>query len=344
MSKPLLLGLAVAIVDGACSTGFEGELYGEYVTFDLDEAGRPCAGTLPHLDRYVERAFEFLEASPPPTGWNVPVRVFTSNDCLDTGGHACYLPSEGEIHVDDLDDGARASAVLRHELAHAVVYQVWGRSLPFFEEGLANALSETRDLEFVSSANVPVHDMMDREAREVDYTAAARFTRFLIDSRGLDRFRSLFRRVDGSSLDDVMAAFAEVYGEGFQALEDEYLSGAPRCVYQLDICDTVAIETVDEVWMATFSASCDDPDFYGSTSAESVIMATQRTVELEQGGRYRFIASSSVILRRCGDCSEQLVHRFSATDVELDLPPGVYTIEISPTADTVAAVGLLLLE
>jgi hypothetical protein len=344
VSKPLLLGLAVSIVDGACSTDFEAELYGEYVTFDIDEVRQPCAGTLPHLDRYVERAFEFLDASPPPPGWNVPVRVFASNDCLDTGGHACYLPSEGEIHVGDLDDGARASAVLRHELAHAVIHQVWGRSLPFFEEGLANSLSETRELEFVSSVNVPINDMMDREAREVDYTAAARFTRFLIDSRGLDRFRRLFTRVDGSSLDDVVVAFAEVYGEGFQELEDEYLSGAPRCVYQLDICDDAAIEAVDEVWMATFAASCDDPDFYGSTSAESAIMASQRTIELEKGGRYRFIASSSVILRRCGDCSEQLVHRFSSADVELDLPSGMYTIEISPTADNVVDVGLLLLE
>jgi hypothetical protein len=40
-------------------------------------------------------------------------------------------------------------------------------------------------------------------------------------------------RTPGVSAPEIM----DIYGEGFDAVEAEFLSGAPRCMFQVDICD-----------------------------------------------------------------------------------------------------------
>lgn len=183
----------------------------------------------------------------------VPVHVVSESTCRHS---ACYRPGDKAVFIDVLDEsGARASGVLRHELSHAVIDHRWGQSVAFFEEGLAEALSRTADWPQAPVEIAPVGDLLDRDPGSLDYTAAARFVRFLIDTRGLARFKQMFHAASEHTQDAVRATFVTVYGEDFDGLEVEFLSGAPCCTFQVDICDTGHVERVGGSWSLTFAAS-----------------------------------------------------------------------------------------
>lgn len=141
--------------------------------------------------------------------------------------------------------------------------------------------------------------------------------------------------------DGIRTAFLDVYGEDFEAIESEYLSGAPRCTFQVDICDAEQAEHVGPGWSLTFAASCDDPDFYGSISAEDENIATQRTIFVELAGSYHLSSSSPVLLARCGDCEEQVIPTllYGGTDIELE--EGLYTLEFTLTKAAVVTLELV---
>jgi len=310
---------------------------GERVDFIFENTSRQlCAGSAPHLNEYVERAFDFF-GEPVPDDFVVPVHVVNEPPCRH---NACYRSRDRAVFIGVLDEsGARASGVLRHELSHAVIDHLWGQSVPFFEEGLAEALSRTADWTQTSIEIAPVGDMLDREARSLDYTAAARFVRFLIDTRGLARFQQMFQAASERTQGAVRATFMAIYGEDFDALESEFLSGAPRCTFQVDICDMGLVERVGASWSLTFAASCDDPEFYGSIGSEDEKIATQRTIFVEATGVYRLSTSSPVLLARCGDCEEQIDPTL-LNGGDLELEEGFYTLEFTMTKDSVVTLEL----
>ncbi|WP_434421548.1 hypothetical protein [Nannocystis pusilla] len=213
-----------------------GASHDQHVEISLENDAREvCAGSVAHLDRYINRAFNFFGiAAPAPLG--VPVLVVgTESPCADLySSSSCYVAGEETVYLADLDlEGRRTLGVVRHELSHAVIDRVWGQSAPFFNEGLAESLSQTLD-RATPPALAPVGAMLDRIPAEVDYTAAAYFVRFLIDTRGLERFKQVFQQSLGHSRAEIEALMASIYGESFQALEAEYLSGPARCQYQLE--------------------------------------------------------------------------------------------------------------
>lgn len=334
------LAAATAVAGAACEPE-PGPSLGKYVHFIFEHEERTlCAGTVEHLDRYVERVFEFFEAS--PEGFHVPIYVVEDSSC---SASACYYFQA--VYIETLDfPGKRVSGTLRHEISHAVVDSILGPGVSFFAEGVAEAFSGTRTW-LVDDAVVPVGALLD-EDKDLDYTAAARFVRFLIDTRGLERFKQIYRKATKQSQPAIRAAFEAVYGETFEAIEAEYLSGAPRCQYQLDLCDPATVEPLGSAWSVELAASCLDPDFYGSDGDDGVRMVSQRTVEVEVSGRYRLrtshepqdspggesFLSSEVRITRCGACEEQFTHVLRV-EAELDLEPGIYALEFLPANDSV---------
>lgn len=321
----------------------------QYIEFSFENEARSlCAGSEPHLNHYFERVFEFFGIDV-PDDFSVPVRVTDEIPCP---WRACYQPDKKAVYISDLDMlGDRTGAVLRHELTHAIIDRFWGQGAPFLEEALAESLSQTLD-RAMSPALVPVGDMLGRVPAEVDYTAAAYFVRFLIDTRGLERFEQLFRGSLGRSRAELEALMASVYGESFQALEAEYLSGPERCQYQLDVCEPESAIAVADRFHLTRAASCDDPDFYGSASDDDLDIAAQQTIEIEAGGTYRLrivydapplsteYPRSRVVLTRCGDCDEQSIRTFRQADEELQLEAGIYALEMVMPFDTVVTIDL----
>lgn len=328
--------LAVGAALAACAVAPDSS--GEHVEFVFENESRQlCAGSVPHLNSYVERVFDFFE-EPVPEAFVVPVHVVNDSTCRHG---ACYRPGDKEVFTESLDElGARTSGVLRHELSHAVIDRVWGRSVPFFGEGLAEALSPTSDWSQASMEIAPVGGMLDSGTDSLDYTAAARFVRFLIDTRGLARFKRMFQAASERTQSAIRTAFVEIYGEGFDTLEAEFLSGAPRCMFQVDICDMEHAESVGPVWSLAFAASCDDPDFYGSIGRYDETIATQRTIFVESAGAYHLSASSPVLLARCGDCEVQSIPTL-VYERDLELQEGHYTLEFTMTKDTVVTLELL---
>lgn len=328
--------LAVGVALAACTVAPDPS--GGHVEFVFENESRQlCAGSVAHLNSYVERVFEFFE-EPVPEAFVVPVYVVNDSTCRHG---ACYRPGDKEVFTESLDDlGARTSGVLRHELSHAVIDVVWGRSVPFFGEGLAEALSPTSDWSLVAMEVAPVGDMLDSGTDSLDYIAAARFVRFLIDTRGLARFERMFQAASERTQGAIRATFMEIYGEDFDAVEAEFLSGAPRCMFQVDICDVEHAESVGPAWSLAFAASCDDPDFYGSIGSDDESIATQRTIFVESAGAYHLSASSPVLLARCGDCEVQSIPTL-VYERDIELQEGHYTLEFTMTKDTVVTLELL---
>lgn len=307
-----------------------------------------CAGSVDHLDRHIERIFAFL-GEPVPSDFVVPIEIGSPDHPCESSN--CF--DDGKVWVRALDTSGvleRPSAILRHELVHAVHARAWGLSVPFINEGLADALSRVTDSRPGSMA---IGDMLDKPPLELSYDEAARFVRFLLDTRGLSRFRELSRGAPGRDAAGLRAWIGEVYGEAFEDIEAEYLSGAPRCYYQLHLCDPVEAERVEDDWYATLPASCSDAEFYGAADADGELFATRRTLELVRGGRYQVSSrfafeplgagsiAASVTVVRCGDCDQISVDEVNLSSVERELSAGIYALEIVMPFDTVVSVSLV---
>lgn len=299
---------------------------GRFVTVSaVEDPEMVCLGTGLYMDVYIERLFEFFEAAV-PADFTVPVNIVTGSACTKLDRIACYDPETRSVYAESFDSlGYRTLGVLRHEVTHAVVHALWGRSVPFFEEGIAEALSRSIPGSIgPSEGSVSVLGMVDAAAEDVDYMVAARFSRFLIDAHGLARYRQMFQgSPQGSSRGEIVQLFGEVYGKSLTELEAEF-SEQSRCAYQMDVC-AAPIEAVSLSWAASVAVSCEDPFMYGASWGS---MGRQWTLSISHGGRYRLQASVPVVIERCGACQAQATQGFS-TDVEVDLQPGVYNLEVS---------------
>ncbi|WP_434418465.1 hypothetical protein [Nannocystis pusilla] len=321
---------------GACTADEPRE--GEHIDFIFEaHEYELCTGTAAHLDGYIEGVFKFLGTT--PGEFVVPVDVVTTVTCGEReDATGCYDPNDERVIV-SLDEyfRFRPTAVLRHEVTHAIVHRAWGSSVPFFQEGLAESLSRTEavNTEWMPEPR-PILDMLDSPANEVDYEAAALFTRYLIDRIGVAAFRTIYQGVHDGTRSEIVTRIEAATGEAFAALEADFLSGAPRCTFAIDLCDPQGAVTiaVGDSWSTAFEASCLAPEFYGSQSSEAMFTATQLRVELQGTGRYRvhLLADAefdpSVELMRCGDCEEQFVRRIW-DGMELDLGAGLYAVEFT---------------
>ncbi len=325
----------------ACDTDHRAdpETAGEHIDFIFEKSDRAlCKGSLSEYDGFIERVFGLLEVDIPPK-YRALVQIVDDAPCP---RDACYR-REDRVYMENLDSlGVRPAETLRHELVHAVAYQAWGATVSFFAEGLAVALSQGAEVVPSSEGPVAVHDMLGDSSLVLDYWAAGRFTRFLIDTRGLDRFKQVYTGAQTRSIEAVQGVIEEVYGESFADIEAEYLSGAPRCLFQLDVCDLDVAEKVGSAWASTFAVSCDDPDVYGSVGADDTQMATRRTLEIETAGTYRLTTGAHLFLSRCGDCDVQFRREFRySTDIDIELDAGFYALEFVETQDTVVEVALV---
>lgn len=259
---------------------------------------------------------------------------------------------DGTVWVKPLDTGRwdRPARLLRHELVHAVHERVWGTSIPFFNEGLAQALSS-----LVSSqpGSMAIGDMLDKPAEEVNYDEAGRFVRFLLDTRGVVRLRELLRGAPGKDAAGLRAWIGAVYMEPFADIEAEFLSGAPRCHYQLHLCDAADAAQLTDSWSINVLASCQEPGFYGVSNAGVELFATRRTLELVQGGRYQIARSyavdasdpvsqtARVTFVRCGTCDQVSIQEMYPGESELQLSPGLYALEVIMPFEREVAVDLV---
>lgn len=334
---------------GSCTADDAPDISGRHVEVFLDtERSILCAGGIEHFDRYIEQICNHLEISLSPQ-FNVTLQV-TDNPPCPLG--ACYRPDDRVVYISDFDPlGYIVSGLPRHEITHAVVDHHWGQSTPFLEEGLAETLSNSL-LESTKTGPVsPVRDMFGLQARDVDYVLAARFVRFLIDTRGVPRFRRLYSAAYEASREEIILAVETIYLETLDEIEGEFLS-RDRCQYQFSTCDIDNAATVFDKWSMEAAASCLHPDFFGSQADEMLTVATQRTIKIQTTGTYRIVFpnytnvfdrwSSRLTFVRCGNCEEQFISSTGAISTDIYLSEGFYSLQISATDETILDVSLQL--
>ncbi len=200
--------------------------------------------------------------------------------------------------------------------------------------------------------------MLDGTPPEIDYLTAGRFVHFLIETRGISQFIQLYQFNKTRSQATIRASFSTIYGESYESIEEEYLSGDRRCGFSLGFCDPDEAETVQSSWSVSLATSCLDPDFYGAVGEAGTITATQRVLKLTQTGQYRlriafteqFLESdgshgvSQVTLLRCGGCDEQRLLYLYTGEYYGVLESGLYTVIIAPAGESTVTLDIQLID
>lgn len=331
--------LAAIAIASSCIPAPEPEVFGRRVSIGFEsEPQALCAGTVEYLDLIVEQAFAFL-GEPVPVDFRVPIRVVSDLPC-DLHAAACFHVGKRAVYVTTLEPDIRNPffGAVRHELMHAVVYETLGRSVPFLEEGLAEALGRgIFESPFVVSENPDVGPQIVADALDLDYEVVARFTRYLIDEFGLDLFKRLFRQARVQSDAWVRNSFARILGVEFDRINEKFQSGEPRCTYQLDRCRPDDAELVAFGWSEEFTGSCADPDFVGTWDS---VAFRDKTIHLTEGGRFLLRSTSELVFSRCGECPVQFLQEFDESEmskgVVVDLDSGIYNFHIRQPSDEVS--------
>ncbi|MEM9455126.1 MAG: hypothetical protein AAGF11_13175 [Myxococcota bacterium] len=180
------------------------------------------------------------------------------------GALGCYR--DGEIHT--LWYG------LEHEIVHAVAGPL-GRPEPLWIEGIAEALSgRTHDGEVDVGSLVGLED-----GRDVEYSTAGHFTRWLLEEYGVEGIRDLARE----------SSFEDTYGMELGDAGADYETNAPWSYPHWNPCRGERLDpTLEGEWVHDIVVDCDDP--WSSAEYESG-PTVLRTIDIEDPGTYRLFVT-----------------------------------------------------
>jgi hypothetical protein len=146
-----------------------------------------------------------------------------------------------------------------HELAHVHLGRL-GQPRPWLSEGMAVMLE---DWLAGPSSQTPTEMMKATKSSEVDYWSAGNFTRYLRDRYSMATLLHYFEATHGASVERSIAAFREVFGDDFAAVEADYLALADPLHAGLLSCDQTEIAWDGGTWRYATELSCDDADAIG---------------------------------------------------------------------------------
>jgi hypothetical protein len=146
-------------------------------------------------------------------------------------GYACQTGEGGAVHS--------VQSCHPHEVIHAITFAI-GRPPALFEEGVAVAYDwrfamEEGDVhalarrKLVQQKLYPLHSFLTTtEFQAYDsptiYIEAGSFVKYLIDTCGPDKMRSLFALPRHSDPQEIKTTFQEIYGQSISDMENEWLT------------------------------------------------------------------------------------------------------------------------
>lgn len=251
MTSPRLVAWVVLV--GACARDDAAryDLDGLEVVEDFDEP--ICAGTF----EFFERRLSMLERETglPRDPKGLVFHWIYERDAI---GEHCVQPAGG------CASGRSFYGPLisySHELVHAHLSRL-GRPRAWLSEGMAVMLDdEFRDEP--DPLNTPSELLADDDAHYLDYSSAGAFTAYLRDRYGMAALLDYYEATAGADVDDSVAAFREVFGDDFSAVEADYLATFPRVAVGMLDCDVPEIERVGDTWSHTFDLVCDEATSIG---------------------------------------------------------------------------------
>jgi hypothetical protein len=246
--------IAWSLLVGACAReeGQHHELDGLTVIEDFDPP--ICAGTFP----YFEHRLDWLERA---TGLPRDPKGLTYRWLFDGAAleAVCGSPlggcAIGRTFYGDL-------FVFSHELAHAHLARL-GYPRPWLTEGMATMMEDQH-----SGAPHPLFTptvmMRLDKARDIDYAAAAAFTRYLSDRYGMALLLDYYETAADADEEMSRMLFAEVFGDSFADIEADYLDGGlPTFGGSLDCDGPENVAWSDDTWEHSFRLACDEPGSIG---------------------------------------------------------------------------------
>jgi hypothetical protein len=264
-----------------------------------------------------------------------------TNGMVEFGGGAAALfaASDDPVHI--------------HELVHAVVYDVYGVSLPFFMEGVATAYQRrlTNEVRFPPLRDPTDEILLERES--LNYGVAGTFTAFLMTRRGPAAFFDLYHGVrDATTLAQVDDQMRRVYGSDLAALVQLFLSEIPctddEFILQAYDCAATELAWTGETWEHSMTLDCNGDAVYGGIGEFPALNAISVTLQVETPAIYELQAVGeedvTVRLGPCFSCPWELADTILVTNMSttVALEPGSYFVRIEADSELVADVDLSL--
>lgn len=168
---------------------------------------------------------------------------------------------------------------------------------PFWSEGAAVTL-QSDPTYFDSTAPV---DNLELDAPQLNYSTAGHFSRWLIETHGIERFRELLR-APGSARE----AFERSYAQTFEAAQAQYFAEAPSRYPAWLACDHPDLRQPAALdWAETLEIDCEQPDVRSTPLG----IGAFRVLTISERGFYEITttAESGVILRCPDDLPPELV-------------------------------------
>ena len=242
-----------------------------------------CRG---NLDRY-EHVVTTLESALDTTlDQKVKVYIWDSREvddpgwCHDEGLGGCY--SDGKIFSEVHS--------VEHELVHAVI-DTFGSPSAFWSEGAAEALQVDRARAGGSKPSTNVDKTL---ASTVSYASAGHFSRWLLETYGIELYRELLR-----SPKDGREAFESVYGLSFTDAEAAYFDQAAHSYSAYISCEELPLAQLDgQRWSESIEIDCAEPSTYGDIDG----LYSRRVVTISERASYAIsTAAAWMTIIRCPD-------------------------------------------
>ncbi|PRQ07470.1 hypothetical protein ENSA7_28630 [Enhygromyxa salina] len=298
---PITCAAVVACVLG-CNDLPELRYETEHLRIGTASDGLLCQGNLDHYERLITTLEQQLG-----TSVRTPIHVylwdesrfFPDSGWCDDSLIGCYR--QGAVYADFIS--------IEHELVHAVV-DTFATPTPFWSEGAAMALGSSRTFFGETS---PVDNLDLHASPQLDYRPAGHFSRWLLETHGLELYRELLR-ARGSSRE----AFERTYDMTMEEAQELYFAEAPHAYGALNTCDHPDLpQTGDLQWSETIEIDCAAPNVWGT----SQVIGALRVLTVTERGFYELTTTEQEgAIIPCFD--EDLEHPVLVGDPNYgDVPP-----------------------
>lgn len=342
--------LLLVCLTASCTPEFELDRWrGQHLDYDTATPLQVCAGTHAYMDGFIpfvagELGIDDLSERP-------RYRWLTHEQLKSlTGGVAIgHGIASGSI-------ASSQEPTLIHELVHTVTYTALGRSLPFFEEGIAMAYSRPLSNEYAYPMLLvdPREDILLPQA-ELNYGRAGSFTIYLLATYGPEPFLELYVATrDRRNMSDIKDDFWRIYGVELDAAVEGTLSREPCTGDEFIVlpydCDAPEIAWASSGWTHETTLDCDRGDVYGGIYDERPpVNATSVTLVIPENGSYDLQTSgdraATVRLGACFGCPwdrPDVVLEAGTSSLET-LKPGTYYVRVEASVELEPAVRVDLL-
>ena len=267
MGRPGATYLLLACTLFGCGRGFDGPRYETSHSTIVTSFEEPlCAGDLANIERHIEHVEQLLGTS---LEKDIEIFLWSGLDVPKTpcpyGRNACFVRATNRVYSD--------FGSLEHELTHAIVEEL-GTPKPFFDEGVAVA-TEPRFLRF---PEIVPSSQIDLPRDEVSYQPGGFFVRWLLETHGVEKWRSLHSGRGNR------AAFQNIYGVSFDAMAEEYLLSAPWVYAPLLNNPVPSLTESEGGWREIVTLDCAQEDTFGRMDRRS----TLRHLEISESGLFDF--------------------------------------------------------